>query len=188
MQSLCHAPAIDPEAERPSRAVPIIDAMTSVAIPVITALAIVLAGCTMPRKAPTDDEAREAATPSVEAAASAAAAARIDMGPAPGPDAQPPAAPPADPAVTPPAPLHRPPPAYPAALQDGGGEGRVIARFIVDVRGVPETVRIVQSSDPLFSDAVTQAVRAWRYVPARDAAGRAVPADVRATFQFRLED
>ncbi|MBB1599104.1 energy transducer TonB [Variovorax sp. UMC13] len=157
----------------PSRPTPILSALL---------LSIVLAGCTMPRKPPTDDEmlppsAGPVAHPPTIAVEQAAPP-MVSVAPAP----------PAPAAVVLPVPLRRPAPVFPAALAERGIDGTVVASFFVDTLGVPETVRILRSPHPLLDAAVVEAVRQWRYEPARDAQGRAVRHLVQVPFRFRLED
>ncbi|WP_219218299.1 energy transducer TonB [Variovorax boronicumulans] len=157
----------------------------SLPTPILSALllSIVLAGCTMPRKPPIDDEAP---TPSAgpiahppTIAVEQAAPPVVAVAPAP---------PPAQAAVVLPVPLRRPAPVFPAALTESGIDGTVVASFFIDTQGVPETVRILRTPHPLFDAAVVEAVRQWRYEPARDAQGRAVRHQVQVPFRFRLED
>lgn len=158
----------------PSRPTPILSALL---------LSIVLAGCTMPRKPPADDDAP---TPSAgpiahppTIAVEQAAPPVVSVAPAP---------PRAQEAVVLPVPLRRPAPVFPAALTESGIDGTVVASFFIDTQGVPETVRILRSPHPLLDAAVVAAVREWRYEPARDAQGRAVRHQVQVPFRFRLED
>lgn len=158
----------------PSRPTPILSALL---------LSFVLAGCTMPRKPPTDDEMLAPSAGPVghppTIAVEQAAPPMVSVAPAP---------PPAPAAVVLPVPLRRPAPVFPAALTERGIDGTVVASFFIDTRGVPETVRILRSPHPLLDAAVVEAVRQWRYEPARDAQGRAVRHLVQVPFRFRLED
>ena len=57
---------------------------------------------------------------------------------------------------------------YPAELQAQCVEGKVVAQFVVDTAGRadPRTVRVLQSSHPLFSQSVRAALSAARFYPA----------------------
>lgn len=150
--------------------------------PILAAFLLTLAACTMPRKPPTDDapmpsDGPVAVPPSITIAPPAPPAAVVA-----------PAPPRVEEAVVLPVPLRRPAPAYPPALTQSGIDGVVVARFFIDAQGVPETVRIVRTPHPLFDVAVVEAVRQWRYEPARDARGRPVRHQVQVPFRFRLED
>lgn len=102
---------------------------------------------------------------------------------APPPDPQPRA----DVAATEPVVRQRRYPDYPAALVQEGLKGQVIASFVVGAEGRPEDVRIERSTHPLFSKAVTDALKGWRFDPARSADGRVVPTRMKVPFRFQLE-
>ncbi|WP_080559394.1 energy transducer TonB [Variovorax paradoxus] len=78
-------------------------------------------------------------------------------------------------------------PDYPTALANEGVEGQVIAVFYVGEAGVPEDVRIERSPHPLLSKAVTDALKGWRFDPARSADGRPVRTRMRLPFRFQAE-
>ena len=78
-------------------------------------------------------------------------------------------------------------PAYPAALANEGIEGQVIAVFYVGAGGKPDDVRIERSPHPLLSQAVVDALKGWRFDPARAADGSAVRTRMRLPFSFRVE-
>lgn len=79
-------------------------------------------------------------------------------------------------------------PAYPEALRREGTEGTVIVEFVVDETGHvdPTSVQIVESSHPLFAEAVRTSLDGVRFVPARRA-GVSVRQRARQLFSFRLE-
>lgn len=66
---------------------------------------------------------------------------------------------------------------YPRGAGDAGAEGTVVVHFDVGVDGVVSRCRVVDSSGNAELDATTCRVieRRFRYEPARDASGRAVP-------------
>ena len=78
---------------------------------------------------------------------------------------------------------------YPPSLRAEHIEGMVLAEFVVDTMGRVEADRfgIVGSTDPLFSDAVRNAIREASYTPAVRG-GRRVRQLVRQPFEFRLPD
>ncbi|MCR6475446.1 energy transducer TonB [Variovorax sp. ZS18.2.2] len=78
-------------------------------------------------------------------------------------------------------------PAYPTALAEEGVEGQVIAEFYVGTEGKAEDVRIERSPHPLLSKAVTDALKGWRFDPARSADGRPVRTRMRLPFRFQVE-
>ena len=78
------------------------------------------------------------------------------------------------------------PPAYPPSARERGLEGRVVIRLVVGVDGVPGEVGVTQSSGvESFDAAAVDAVRQWRFEPARRA-GVAVPEERLAPVVFRL--
>jgi TonB family protein len=75
---------------------------------------------------------------------------------------------------------------YPPSMRASGTNGVVIAEFVVDTTGAvePDNVGIVSSTDPLFTDAVRDALQLARFRPAIHK-GRAVRQLVRQPFEFR---
>jgi TonB family protein len=82
--------------------------------------------------------------------------------------------------------LATPPVTYPPAMRASGTNGLVIAEFVVDTSGAvePENVGIVSSTDPLFADAVRDALRLASFRPALHR-GQPVRQLVRQPFEFR---
>ncbi|WP_180839053.1 energy transducer TonB [Variovorax sp. RO1] len=78
-------------------------------------------------------------------------------------------------------------PKYPPALAEEGIEGVVVTTFFVGVDGKPEDIRVERSPHPLLSRAATDAIKEWRFDPARTADGRAVRGAMRLPFRFRLD-
>lgn len=78
-------------------------------------------------------------------------------------------------------------PRYPDMLRAGGIEGVVVAQFVVDTLGRvdPASVRILDSSHPLFSTAVINALPRLRFLPA-EIGGRKVMQLVQQPFRFGL--
>ena len=77
-------------------------------------------------------------------------------------------------------------PVYPALARERGLEGRVVVRLVIGADGVPSEVRVAQSSGFESLDAAAiEAVRQWRFEPARRA-GAAVPEERLAPVVFRL--
>ena len=81
-----------------------------------------------------------------------------------------------------------PEPRYPATLRSAGIEGRVLAEFVVDTLGRAElaTLRFPELGNPLFGDAVREALARFRFEPG-EVAGRKVRTRVAVPFEFRLE-
>lgn len=81
-----------------------------------------------------------------------------------------------------------PEPRYPAALRSAGVQGRVLAEFVVDTLGRAElgTLRFTELANPLFGDAVREALARYRFLPG-EIAGRRVRTRVALPFDFRLE-
>ncbi len=105
--------------------------------------------------------------------------------------AAPVAAPRVEPALTPPvfnaAYLRNPPPRYPLAARRSGDEGTVMLRVLVTTEGTAARVELDRSSGSASLDgAALEAVRNWRFVPARRGTQN-VEDWVRVPVVFRLE-
>lgn len=84
--------------------------------------------------------------------------------------------------------LHNPKPAYPLLARRRGEEGRVLLKVEVSAAGLPEQVRIAQSSGHASLDeAALNTVRNWRFVPAQQG-GTPVAASVLVPILFKLEN
>ena len=79
------------------------------------------------------------------------------------------------------------PPKYPDALRQAKVEGSVLAQFVVNERGIPDTAtfRVLKSSHDLFSVAVRSALPAMRFQPAL-VGGKPVKQFVQMPFEFSL--
>ncbi|MGQ0526281.1 MAG: TonB family protein [Betaproteobacteria bacterium] len=109
----------------------------------------------------------------------------------PAPSSAPPAEAPAQPALTPPvfsaSYLRNPAPRYPPVARRSGAQGTVTLRVLVTKDGVPARVTVEQTSgSPHLDAAALEAVKTWRFVPARRGAD-AVEAWVLVPIVFRLE-
>jgi protein TonB len=78
-------------------------------------------------------------------------------------------------------------PAYPEVLRSAGIEGKVTVEFVVDERGRPVqgSIRVVQSDNDLFADAVRVALGRLRFTPA-EVGGKKVSQLVQMPFVFTL--
>jgi len=84
--------------------------------------------------------------------------------------------------------LNNPAPSYPVLSRRYGEEGRVVLRVRVNTRGGADEVQVNRSSGFVrLDDAARDAVRRWKFVPARRGA-EPVPAWVLIPISFRLED
>lgn len=64
--------------------------------------------------------------------------------------------------------LDNPAPAYPAMSRRLGEEGKVLLRVFVEADGRPRTVEVKSgSSSARLDEAAVDAVRRWRFIPAR---------------------
>ena len=64
--------------------------------------------------------------------------------------------------------LSNPKPTYPMLSRRAGEEGRVMLRVMVEVSGTPSKVEIEKSSGfPRLDEAALDAVKRWKFVPAR---------------------
>jgi protein TonB len=83
--------------------------------------------------------------------------------------------------------LDNPPPAYPPLARRMGEQGRVVLRVYVEASGQPSSVEVRTSSGfERLDQAALEAVRRWRFVPARQGE-RAVPAHVLVPISFNLK-
>lgn len=80
-----------------------------------------------------------------------------------------------------------PPPVYPEALEKARVEGDVIAQFVVDETGRPDTssFKVLKSSNALFTQAVKAVLPAMRFEPA-EVGGHKVRQLVQIPFGFKL--
>ena len=80
-----------------------------------------------------------------------------------------------------------PVPNYPEALRTAGIEGKVIAEFIVDERGLVESdsVRFIQSDNTLFESSVRNVLKRMRFAPA-EIGGKKVRQLVQMPFVFTI--
>jgi|RhiMetdeSRZDD1v2_1073273.scaffolds.fasta_scaffold791044_2 periplasmic protein TonB len=76
-------------------------------------------------------------------------------------------------------------PIYPAIAQQARVQGVVILEAIIDERGVVKSVSVLRSI-PLLDPAALDAVRRWRFTPAR-LNGEAVPVVMTVTVRFTLD-
>ena len=78
-------------------------------------------------------------------------------------------------------------PRYPEALREKGVQGEVLVEFTVDTTGRadPSTFTVVESTNPLFTDAVREALPLMKFTPAV-AHGRHVRQLVRLPMKFKL--
>jgi len=64
--------------------------------------------------------------------------------------------------------LHNPKPVYPLAARLRSEEGTVLVRVLVNEDGTPEQVQLKQSSgSSLLDNAAMDAIRQWKFIPAR---------------------
>jgi protein TonB len=83
--------------------------------------------------------------------------------------------------------LNNPPPAYPILSRRRREQGRVLLQVRVDDRGLPEQVEVQQGSGHARLDqAALDAVRRWRFVPARRG-DAAISASVLVPILFQME-
>lgn len=84
--------------------------------------------------------------------------------------------------------LHNPPPAYPEAARFKGLEGEVLLDVAVTTSGQAGEVAIARSSGyGVLDKAASEAIRQWRFIPARRGA-ELVEAKVGIPISFRLDE
>jgi protein TonB len=145
-----------------------------------------------PKPPPVKPAVRKPLEPAPVLAAAAEAPAPYAAPPPPAPEVIAPPAPVALPVViTPPNfnadYLRNPPPAYPYSARRQGQQGKVILRVLVNTAGLPSEVELrMRSGVPALDEAALEAVRKWRFVPARQGT-QPVAAWVLVPIVFTLE-
>lgn len=86
---------------------------------------------------------------------------------------------------TPPVPVRQVAPVYPAAMIDSGLRGAVAVEFVIDKEGVVTGARVLESNNPGFNEAALEAVRKWKFKPARTE-GKPVEAKMRQLIEFQM--
>jgi len=78
-------------------------------------------------------------------------------------------------------------PRYPESLRQAGVDGSVLIQFTVDTLGRVDmgSVKVLNSTHTMFTDAVRQSLGAFRFKPA-EVNGRRVPALAQMPFEFHL--
>jgi protein TonB len=82
-----------------------------------------------------------------------------------------------------PVPLKTPPPKYPSSLKREGVAGVVAVIIVIDQKGLVSECAISKSSHPDFEAPALEAVRAWKFKPAKK---DGVPVKVRVTLPLRF--
>jgi protein TonB len=86
-----------------------------------------------------------------------------------------------------PVPVKTPPPKYPDSLKREGVSGVVAVQIIIDETGVVSSSSILKSSHPDFEKPALDAVRNWKFKPAKKD-GAAVKVKVTVPLRFNVED
>jgi protein TonB len=86
-----------------------------------------------------------------------------------------------------PVPVKTPPPKYPDSLKREGVSGVVAVQIIIDETGVVASSSILKSSHPDFEKPALDAVRNWKFKPAKKD-GTAVKVKVTVPLRFNVED
>ncbi|WP_310474498.1 TonB family protein [Sandarakinorhabdus sp.] len=79
--------------------------------------------------------------------------------------------------------------AYPEAARDAGVEGDIAFDLDIDAQGMVTGCKVTKGADQpsgLAADACTLAKINWRFLPARDEAGKKVPGTVHYALAFRI--
>jgi protein TonB len=90
------------------------------------------------------------------------------------------------PGMTMPSCAYCPDPQYTDEAREAKLQGRVTLQVLVGADGRALQIRVVQGIGLGLDERAAQAIRGWKFVPARDAARRAVPAWVTVEAVFRL--
>jgi protein TonB len=75
---------------------------------------------------------------------------------------------------------------YPKLARRAGQDGRVLLTVFIEADGHVREARVVKGSYPVLNNVALEKIRTARFEPARDAAGRPVPAKVLLPIRFEL--
>lgn len=78
-------------------------------------------------------------------------------------------------------------PKYPEAARKAGIQGNVLLEAKIFKDGSCRVVNVVESPDPMLTEAAREAVGQWKYEPARDDLGRPVEVMTELTVSFKLK-
>jgi len=78
-------------------------------------------------------------------------------------------------------------PVYPDEAKAERVQGVVVLDVTVDTAGVVSDAKVLEDPDPRLSQAAVDAVRQWRFEPARSAKGEAVAVVYTVTVKFMLK-
>lgn len=81
---------------------------------------------------------------------------------------------------------HGPAPAYPPIAKEERIQGRVVAKTVITTEGTIESVEIIESLGEEFDAAVRDALKEWRFEPAK-LDGEPVDVHYHLTFNFKLD-
>ena len=89
------------------------------------------------------------------------------------------------PGITPPRVIHQVSPDFDSGARGFRVTGVVLIGLVVSSRGMPREVHVVRSLDKELDQSAVEAVRQWRFEPAKKAAN---PVAVRLTVEIRFQD
>jgi TonB family protein len=78
-------------------------------------------------------------------------------------------------------------PHYPESARKAGIQGTVLLETLVSPDGSCRVIDVLESPDPLLTEAAREAVEQWRYEPARKPDGRPAEVQMTLTIRFRLD-
>lgn len=81
--------------------------------------------------------------------------------------------------------IRAPQPTYPYSKYDACIDGSIVVQIIIDEQGVPTRPRLLTTQDPLLGYAAMEALRDWRFKPAR-CMGKPISAYYNLTVNFKL--
>ena len=90
--------------------------------------------------------------------------------------------------ISPPRAIERTPPEYTPEAREQRLQGVVILQAEIDQRGQVRAVKVLKGLPLGLNEAALEAVRGWRFEPARDADGNPVAVYYNLTFNFQLAD
>ncbi len=82
---------------------------------------------------------------------------------------------------------HKVDPRYPKEALKEGASGDVVLDAVIDSNGVVSNVNVIESPHASLSAAAENALRQWRFEPARDKSGQPIDVCFLVTIQFHLK-
>ncbi len=83
--------------------------------------------------------------------------------------------------------MHKVNPKYPEEARKEDVKGVVVLETVIDIKGTVSDVKIVEDPDARLSAAAVEAVRQWKFKPAKTPQGEEVAVIYSVTIKFSLQ-